>query len=119
MKTEFEDDNQLLSNVSAATKELVDAFKANINIKKSYVKAQGQNKWMRMAETYLACGQQEKAMAILAKIEAEDDDEICGVTSVPSAVHLHQRGSDQQVTIRELESPLSTASTDDSSEKDD
>ena len=60
-------------------------------------------------------------MAILAKIEAEEDDEICGVTigSVPSAVDLHQRGSDQQVTIRELESPLSTASTDDSSEKDD
>ena len=52
-------------------------------------------------------------------IEAEDDDEICCVTSVPSAVDLHQRGSDQQVTIRELESPLSTGATDDSSEKDD
>ena len=44
VKTEFEDDNQLLSNMSAETKELVDAFKANTDIKKSSVKVQQQNK---------------------------------------------------------------------------
>ena len=46
VKTEFEDNNRRISNMSAATKELVDAFKANTDIKKSSVKAQRQNKWI-------------------------------------------------------------------------
>jgi No apical meristem-associated C-terminal domain len=65
-------DNASLAEMSAATKELVAAVKANTSLKREDLDARQHSKWMRMAEIYMGIGENEKAMAILSKIEEAD-----------------------------------------------
>jgi hypothetical protein len=53
--------------------------------------ARKHDKWMKMADMYIACGQQEKALALLAKIQ--DEESFFTSTSVdnpeiPSAIEV-------------------------------
>ena len=62
-------DNNSLAEMSAATKELIAAVKANTSLKREDLDARQHRKWIQMAQIYVGCGQNEKAMAILSKIE--------------------------------------------------
>ena len=64
--------NEFLSDMSAVTKDLVAAFKANTSMKREDLMTRKHDKWMKMADMYMACGQREKALAILAKIQDEE-----------------------------------------------
>ena len=55
--------------MSAATKDLVAAVKANTSLKCEDLDARRHSKWMQMAEMYMGMGENEKAMSILSKIE--------------------------------------------------
>ena len=48
--------------MSAATKELVAAIKVNTSLKREYLDAGQQSKWMRMAELYMGCGKKGKGI---------------------------------------------------------
>jgi hypothetical protein len=77
--------------MSAVTKDLVAAFKANTSMKREDLTARKHDKWMKMADVYIACGQQEKALALLAKIQ--DEESFFTSTSVdnpeiPSAIEV-------------------------------
>jgi len=83
--------NEFLADMSAVTKDLVAAFKANTSMKREDLTARKHDKWMKMADVYIACGQQEKALALLAKIQ--DEESFFTSTSVdnpeiPSAIEV-------------------------------
>ncbi len=50
-------ENLILAYMSTVTKDLVAAFKAKISIKRSDLNARKPNKWMRMADMYMATGE--------------------------------------------------------------
>ena len=90
--------NEFLADMSAVTKDLVAAFKANTSMKREELMARKHDKCMKMAEMYVACGQQEKALALLAKIQ--DEESSFTSTSVdnpeiPSAIEV---GEDTTIT---------------------
>ncbi len=62
-------DNASLAEMSAATRDLVAAVKANTSLKREDLAARRHSKWMQMAEMYMGMGENEKAMSILSKIE--------------------------------------------------
>jgi hypothetical protein len=48
--------NELLVDMSAATKDLVASFKAFSSMKHENLTSRKHNKWMKMADMYMACG---------------------------------------------------------------
>ena len=57
------------SEMLGVTKELVAVFRASTMLKTKDLNARQEERWMRMAEMYMAAGEKEKALATLAKIE--------------------------------------------------
>ncbi len=64
--------NELPVDMSAATKDLVASFKVFSSMKNENLTARKHGKWMRMADMYMACGQKEKALDLLAKIQQDN-----------------------------------------------
>ena len=56
-------------SIMGVTQDLVAAFKANTVLKEQELQARREDKWMRMAEMYFACGEKEKGLALLARME--------------------------------------------------
>jgi hypothetical protein len=48
--------NELLVDMSAATEDLVASFKAFSSMKHENLTSRKHNKWMKMADMYMACG---------------------------------------------------------------
>ena len=84
--------NKFLADMSAVTKDLVVAFKANTSLKREDLMARKHDKWMKMAEMFMACGQQEKALALLAKIQDEESffttNSVDNNPEIPSAIEV-------------------------------
>ena len=57
------------SEMLGVIKELVAVFKASTMLQTKDLHARQEERWMRMAEMYMAAGEKEKALATLAKIE--------------------------------------------------
>jgi hypothetical protein len=78
--------------MSAVTKDLVAAFKANTSMKREDLMTRKHDKWMKMADMYMACGQREKALAILAKIQDEESfftsTSVDNPPEIPSAIDV-------------------------------
>jgi hypothetical protein len=55
--------------IMVVTQDLVAAFKANTVLKQQDLQARREDKWMRMAELYFSCGEKEKGLALLARLE--------------------------------------------------
>ena len=66
-------ENPFLVHMSAVTEDLVTAFKDNTRMKRKDLHAKRQNQQMQMAEMFMSCGEKEKALAILSKIQEDDD----------------------------------------------
>ena len=75
--------------MSAVTEDLVTAFKDNTRMKRKDLHAKRQNQQMRMAEMFMSCGEKEKALAILSKIQ-EDNDllSLARNADIPSAIEV-------------------------------
>ena len=76
--------------MSAVTEDLVTAFKDNTRMKRKDLHAKRQNQQMRMAEMFMSCREKEKALAILSKIQ-EDDDLLSlarNNADIPSAIEV-------------------------------
>ncbi len=85
--------NELLIDMSAATKDLVASFKAFSSMQHENLTARKHDKWMKMADMYMACGQKEKALDLLAKIQQDDESFFTTSNSfnnsgVPSAIEV-------------------------------
>ena len=90
--------NEFLADMSALTEDLVAAFKANTSMKREELTARKHDKWMKMAEMYVACGQHEKALALLAKIQDEESfftSSSVDNPEIPSAIEV---GEDTTIT---------------------
>jgi hypothetical protein len=66
-----------ISEMSSATKELVAAFKVNTSLKRDEMRMKSHDKWMKMASMYMSCGKQDMALALLDKIQRDDEKESC------------------------------------------
>jgi hypothetical protein len=82
-------ENPFLVHMSAVTEDLVTAFKDNTRMKRKDLHAKRQNQQMRMAEMFMSCGEKEKALAILSKIQ-EDNDllSLARNADIPSAIEV-------------------------------
>ena len=61
-------------------------------MKREDLTARKHDKWMKMAEMYMACGQQEKVLALLAKIQDEEsfftNNSVVNNPEIPSAIEV-------------------------------
>jgi hypothetical protein len=82
-------ENPFLAHMSAVSEDLVTAFKDNTCMKRKDLHAKRQNKQMGMAEMIISCGEKGKALAILSKIQ-EDDDllSLARNADIPSAIEV-------------------------------
>jgi hypothetical protein len=55
--------------IVGVTQDLVAAFKANTVLKEQDLRARREDKWMQMAKLYFSCGEKEKGLALLARLE--------------------------------------------------
>ena len=67
------EEESVIADMSSATKELVSVLKAATSLKQDEARMRKHDKWMKMASIYASCGKDDLALAMMKKIEDDDD----------------------------------------------
>jgi hypothetical protein len=84
--------------IMGVTQDLVAAFKANTVLKEQDLQARREDKWMRIAEMYFSCGEKEKGLALLARMEGTGPADV-----PPSSIDVDAASSEMYSAIEVLD----------------
>ena len=65
--------DSVMVKMSSATKDLVAAMTLTTSLKKDELRMRQHKKWMKMASFYVSIGERDRALALMAKIEGDDE----------------------------------------------
>ena len=78
--------SNILADMSNATNNLVEAFKANASLKRDELQMRTHDKWMKMATMNMSCGKQDMALMMMQKIQDDDSQAASNSNSPPRTI---------------------------------
>jgi len=98
-----EEESSMIADMSSATKELVvSVMKAATSLKQEDARMRKHEKWMKMASIYAACGQHNLALAMMKKIE-DDDDQLAASEAACKETARNDKSNDAMESVRAIQ----------------